>query len=433
MQGQNQNKENWYRKTETGRSFACAGHGTVLPRHVQSRCSLGATMSGSDSISASYNALACPLEKGETLHMLLDEHDLLDSGWRPMRREEALLLPLRPGLVQEQFKVLEKLSFEVRFTQEEFEKAEPSNNPHASLQRGIERWLHAHFASEELGTLISQRPHKWERLGDLIVLPEQAFASPEWAKILNQCSKTQHESLWRCVTEALSGGRLARQHSIAKDTFRSSQTELLLGESGWVEFLDHGVRFGFDATQVMFSSGNNTERRRIGNIPMNGEVVVDAYAGVGYYALHMAHRSQAMHVHAFEMNPHSIKGLQWAIEANGLKDKITVHQGDNQQLLPLIYGQADRCHLGLLPSTERVWEHAIQCLKPSGGWLHIHMNVQEKDIGNWHKETLEKLRVMAEAHERNWSIESQHLEKVKWFSPRVRHVVLDVYCQSRDT
>jgi tRNA G37 N-methylase Trm5 len=42
------------------------------------------------------------------------------------------------------------------------------------------------------------------------------------------------------------------------------------------------------------------------------------------------------------------------------------------------------------------------------------------------------LRTLAEVHERKWFIESQNLEKVKWFSPRVRHVVLDVYCRSMD-
>ena len=389
-------------------------------------------MAGSDSVSASFNAIACPLIQGETLHLVLDEHHLLDSESKPKRRGETLLLPLRLGLRQEQFEVLDSLSFETTFSHEEFEKAEASNNPHASLQRSIERWLHANFAAEEWSVLIPQLPHKWERLGDLIILSEQSFETPEWKKLLNRCSKSQLESLWKNVTEALSGGRLGRQHPIAKDTFRSSQTELLLGDNGWVEFLDHGVRFGFDATKVMFSSGNITERRRIGNISMNEEVVVDAYAGVGYYTLHMAHRSKAMHVHAFEMNPHSIEGLQWAIEANNLKEKITVHQGDNHLLLPSVYGQADRCHLGLLPSSEPVWEHAIQCLKPSGGWLHIHMNVQEKDIESWRNETLGKLRILAEVHERKWFIESQNLEKVKWFSPRVRHVVLDVYCRSMD-
>jgi tRNA G37 N-methylase Trm5 len=87
----------------------------------------------------------------------------------------------------------------------------------------------------------------------MIILPERAFESDDWVKLLNRCTKSQLEALWRCIAEALSGKRLARQRPIAKDMFRSSQTELLFGENGWVEFTDHGVQFGFDATQVMFS------------------------------------------------------------------------------------------------------------------------------------------------------------------------------------
>ena len=378
------------------------------------------------------NAVRCQLEMGESLHLALDKYDLLNPDWKPLRKRDSLILPLKSGLKDEQLRVLKDLSFEVHLINQEFEKAELSNNPHAQLRRMVSNWLADTSNGAELEVLVSQLPQKWERYGDMIVLPERAFESDGWSELLNRCSESQVEALWRCITKALSGKRLARQHPIAKDIFRSSQTELLFGESGWVEFTDHGVQFGFDATQVMFSSGNNTERRRIGNIPMDGEVVVDAYAGVGYYTLHMALRSQAMHVHAFEMNPQSIKGLQWAIKANHLENKITVHHGDNQLLLPNVYAQADRCHLGLLPSSEHAWEHAIQCLKPSGGWLHIHMNVQEDDIESWRTATLEKLGILAEAHGRKWSIESQHLEKVKWFSPKVRHVVLDVHCRSRD-
>ena len=377
------------------------------------------------------NAVRCQLEMGESLHMALDNHDLLNLDWKPMRKRDSLILPLKSGLKDEQLRVLKDLSFEIHFTYQEFERAEVSNNPHTQLARTVSDWLKGKSNAAEIEPLVSQLPRKWERYGDMIILQEQAFESDDWIKLLNRCTKSQLEALWRCIAEALSGKRLARQRPIAKDMFRSSQTELLFGENGWVEFTDHGVQFGFDATQVMFSSGNNTERRRIGNISMDGEVVVDAYAGVGYYTLHMAHRSQAMHVHAFEMNPHSIEGLQWAIKANHLENKITVHHGDNQLLLSNVYGQADRCHLGILPSSEHAWEHAIQCLKPSGGWLHIHMNVQEEDIESWRVETLEKLSILAEAHGRKWSIESHHLEKVKWFSPRVRHVVLDVHCQSR--
>ena len=262
----------------------------------------------------------------------------------------------------------------------------------------------------------------------MIVLQQNAFSSTEW-NIFLQNKKTDYlRDFWRDIAHSLGGKRLARQHPIAPDKLRSSQTELLYGDSGWVEFLDHGVRFGFDATQVMFSSGNVTERRRIGFIPMNNEVVVDAYAGVGYYSLHMAKRSLAKVVHACELNPNSIKGLKWAREANNLEGSIVIHEGDNNETLPKLYGIADRCHLGLLPSSESVWEHAIQCLKTTGGWLHIHMNVDDSRIDAWRDETLVKLRKFAKKHNRNWKIDSPHLESVKSYSPHVHHIVLDVYC-----
>ena len=35
---------------------------------------------------------------------------------------------------------------------------------------------------------------------------------------------------------------------------------------GWVQTSQHGLDFGFDITRVMFSSGNVTERQRMGSI-----------------------------------------------------------------------------------------------------------------------------------------------------------------------
>ena len=35
----------------------------------------------------------------------------------------------------------------------------------------------------------------------------------------------------------------------------------------------------------MFSSGNTTERQRMGRLQCAGETVVDLYAGIGYYTL----------------------------------------------------------------------------------------------------------------------------------------------------
>lgn len=59
----------------------------------------------------------------------------------------------------------------------------------------------------------------------------------------------------------------------------------MLGASGWVQHKEGGVLYSLDVTQCMFSSGNTTERQRMGRLQCAGETVVDLYAGIGYYTL----------------------------------------------------------------------------------------------------------------------------------------------------
>ncbi|MFB1005446.1 MAG: hypothetical protein QMC59_03070 [Candidatus Poseidoniaceae archaeon] len=305
----------------------------------------------------------------------------------------------------------------------------PSVNPHDRLRRCVLSWI-GHRGAVLPGKLGATLPSKWERLGDLIVLPIGAFQDDVWCERLEAASRSNRQELWRNVAAALGGARLARQAQIMNNALRSPQLEMLYGEHSWVEFSDHGVKFGFDAQHVMFSAGNVTERHRIGGMNMQGETVVDAYAGTGYYTLPMLVRSGALHVHACEMNPASIDGLQWGAEANNVANQLTVHQGDNQTTLPSLIGIADRCHLGLLPSSEAVWPHALNCLKPEGGRLHIHMNVGEEFIDEWCEETIDSLQHLSKELGRVWSIEAEHLERVKSYAPRVYHIVLDVKCST---
>ena len=312
-------------------------------------------------------------------------------------------------------------------TMSKIESIGPSVNPHDRLQACAVEWM------KEMDRTATEAhtnglPSKWEALGDLIVIPMDAFANEVWIEALDGATKTQANQLWAAVAHALGGARLARQDHISDNELRSPRVEMLAGESTWVEFSDYGVHFGFDASKVMFSSGNVTERHRIGSIDMKGETVVDAYAGAGYYTLPMLVRSQADHVHACEMNPASIEGLKWAAAKNGVEGQLSVHMGDNQATLPNLVGVADRCHLGLLPSSEAVWQHALACLKPTGGWLHLHMNVGKEKVQSWSDETVQKLDKMARVLGRDWSIEAKHIERVKSYSPGVIHVVLDLQC-----
>ena len=309
----------------------------------------------------------------------------------------------------------------------------PSVEPHARLYQFITQWLQSnldlvntisHQSKEEMMRgLLSELPKKWEKLGDLILLPQTAFGSEKWLSII---TKDNQLSLWKCISEALKVERIGKQKFIKGNVIRSSQAQLLLGDSSWVELLDYGVKFGFDACKVMYSSGNVTERHRIGNMDLKGEIIVDCYAGIGYYTLPMLVRGDAELVHACELNQHSITALEWGAKANNVSDRLIIHQGDNALTMTKLEGIADRCHLGLLPSSQSAWKLAIACLKEKGGLLHIHMNVEEEKIEQWIESTMKVLQQYAIELKRNYKIEVAHLEKVKWFAPRVRHVVLDV-------
>lgn len=297
----------------------------------------------------------------------------------------------------------------------------PPAVPHATLAHAVQRWMEEHEINPALG-LLEQLPKKWERLGELVLLPHGTFSQPDWTSVNNH---QQVQTLYKAIAESLGGRSLALQAPIANDGYRSAQTVLLHGSTE-VQFRDHDVVYAFDAGRVMWSSGNVTERRRIGQLDLTGETVVDAYAGVGYYALQMLVNGGAKHVHACEWNPPSIEGLRTSAALNGVEHRLTVHEGDNAPSLAKLEGVADRVHLGLLPSSEGAWKAAIKCLSDEGGWLHVHMNVEENRLEEWTKATVERLNEMAATSNRPWMFVPKHLERVKWFSPRVRHVVLDV-------
>jgi len=401
--------------------------------HIHSRSPLDATMDSTDGTPRIGVVIWTSQHLGSELHAALKALKWFDKGGRSRNeRREQIGFPClqSSALTIEQMDELRAV-FPYQFEHEVLAVREvgPSVNPHDRLRKYALSWA-GHQGAELPGKLVETLPNKWERLGDLIVLPIDAFQDDAWCECLEAASSSNRHELWQNVATALGGTRLARQAQIMDNALRSPQLEMLYGEQTWVEFSDHGVKFGFDAQHVMFSAGNVTERHRIGGLNMQGETIVDAYAGTGYYTLPMLVRSGALHVHACEMNPASIDGLQWGAEANNVADQLTVHQGDNQTTLPSLIGIADRCHLGLLPSSEAVWSHALNCLKPEGGRLHIHMNVEEGSIEEWCEQTISELRQLSKELGRVWTIEAEHLERVKSYAPRVLHIVLDVKCST---
>ena len=267
-------------------------------------------------------------------------------------------------------------------------------------------------------------PNKWEKLGDLVLLPSESFRSETlWPRETR--ARLYHET-----AAALGVTRLARQAEVSQGPKRESRAELLWDPErvgGWTETKELGVWYGLDVTKVMFSSGNGTEKRRMGAMAAAGETVVDLFAGIGYYTLQMLRHAGVAKVIACEWNPHSVEALRQNLERNGFDfDRCEVREGDNRRVAPA--GVADRVLLGLLPDSERAWPTAVAALRNSGGVLHVHGNVASGEEGAWARRLEEEIAALAAELGREWSVRVEHVERVKWYAPRVRHLVADVRC-----
>lgn len=72
---------------------------------------------------------------------------------------------------------------------------------------------------------------------------------------------------------------------MAPTVTRDSTLEILVGDNGWVEHRENGIIYSFDAAKCMFSWGNLSEKIRMGNLDCKDEVIVDLFAGIGYFVL----------------------------------------------------------------------------------------------------------------------------------------------------
>ena len=276
------------------------------------------------------------------------------------------------------------------------------NGPHAMLEEAVSELYD--------GSLPGKLPSRWELFSDVAIMPRGSFEGPDWA---------QDGALWEAVARALGVERLARMGEVSGE-FRESGVEMLLGEDDWVVRRESGVDYGYAMTRCMFSAGNVNERRRMGEVAGEGEVIVDLYAGIGYYTLPALVHGGAS-VHACEWNPEAARALRWGLEANGVEGRCVVHEGDNSVTAESLEGAADRVILGLLPSSEEGRGAALRVLAHGGGTLHVNGLAPSKDHAPWVAGVLSPV-----SDARPGSTIGHALTRVKSYAPHWDHVVLDI-------
>ncbi|MFQ5837517.1 MAG: class I SAM-dependent methyltransferase family protein [Thermoplasmata archaeon] len=327
-----------------------------------------------------------PRERGEAVRHKAHSLGLLDTKRKIVERQGYLEIPMtaiHPSL-RDLGKVVE---------QEKVVWARKSHTPHQQI-------LDEASIPHDLKAFV---PRRWEKIGDVLLLrfprelrPYQEEVCRAYARVLRV----------KTVLDASQG---------IEGEWRRPRVAILWGEETETVHKENGVLYKLDLSEVMFSSGNIDERVRMSRVCRPGEVVVDMFAGIGYFSLPMAVWGRPSKVYACEVNPVAYAYLKENIRMNQA-DAVEPILGDCREVAPR--GVADRVVLGYLRDTHEYLPDAIQVLRGEG-WIHYHEACPD--------ETAHRLPeyLIKAAEKEGMMVVKLEQRRVKSYAPGVYHWVVD--------
>ena len=268
-------------------------------------------------------ALAVPRAHAEDLRRALEAHNLVDRTLRITKVGERVLIPV---IAEPPFDLA---TYRANWmTNPKDLRRRPSSREPRSILRDA---LVAAGIRPELA------PRRWRRIGDVLVLRMR----PDARRMARAIATIYGTTLGvRTVVEDRSG---------IHGPLRTPDVRVLWGDGTETIHVEGGVRYAIDVAKVMLSPGNLEERLRIPERVSPRSVVVDLFAGIGYFALPIAIRGRAQAVYACEMNPTSYAYLVRNIRLNRATNLIP-REGDCRDVAPR--GDADWVIMGHFDARE---------------------------------------------------------------------------------
>ncbi len=251
-------------------------------------------------------------------------------------------------------------------------------------------------------------PNKWEKNGDILII-----ALPKLLKNYKKIIGEVYANVLECKSILNDIGGISGE-------FREPNMEVIFGSNNTVTtHKENGVKFKLDPQKVMFSSGNMNERIRMANISKPDEVVVDLFAGIGYFTLPIAVHSKPKKIYACEKNPISYDFLNENVTLNNVNSIVEPLFGDNRVVAPVEV--ADRVIMGYFGTTIRFLPTAFRCLRNRCGIIHFHDKFPDEQVPN-----ITMKQINNEARKFRLNVNLLRYIKVKSFAPGISHYVFDL-------
>jgi len=251
---------------------------------------------------------------------------------------------------------------------------------------------------------ISLLPSSYQRIGNIVILN----LKPELYKYEKEIGKIILKSIPKTETVCIRTGSI-------KSTYRQPQLKIVAGKKSTKTIhKENGIIYNIDVKNIMFSKGNLIERKRIISQVKQGEIIIDMFAGIGYFSLGLGKFSKAKKIYSIEINPNAFRILKQNIKINKINNIVPIY-GDCMVEIPKL-GKADRILMGLLPTAKNYLLDAMKAAKQNT-IIHYHTTGTEKD------NLFEDVKIAAEISRLNVKLLNQ--KKVKSYAPKVYHYVLD--------
>ncbi len=300
-----------------------------------------------------------PKRQGETVLALTKQMKIINNELQIRSDEEAVFIPVLSPPSENQRAKLRK---QVKNSQLLTHVFEEKKKPKPTLLELLEGKLPPH--------LLSRLPRAMDFVGDIAIV-----------EILPEL-----EAHKRLIGEAILKTRPNARTVLAKagavdGTYRLRKFTDIAGEPRTeTVHKEYGCRFYVDVAKTYFSPRLAYEHKRVASLVKEGETVIDLFAGVGPFAIHIAKTQQNVKVYAIDVNPHAVEYLERNIRLNKLLGKIDAILGDAKQVArKRLPGVADRVIMNLPEKAFEFVDVACKALKPAGGIVHFYNFVNASD------------------------------------------------------
>ncbi|WP_406669912.1 class I SAM-dependent methyltransferase family protein [Methanolobus sp. ZRKC4] len=282
-----------------------------------------------------------------------------------------------------------------------FETYQQENALFYNKWRSLKEILGGNITETELSML----PSGWQILGNIIIVT----IDPSVDHLKERIAKSLIKMYPSCNT-------VVRDLGISGQ-FRLPEREILIGDNTETINKENGCLFKLDVTKVMFSKGNLYEKKLMSTVGSD-EIIVDMFAGIGYFSIPIAVHAKPRKILAIEINPESFFYLRENVSLNHAESIVEARNGDCANFTP--ENIADRVIMGYVGTTHHYLEYGIRAIKKEGGMLHYHETTPESLIFS---RPIERIEHAASKAGRN--VEILDCRKIKKYSPGIWHVVVD--------